>query len=301
MTRKKRAVSETVLIVGTMILPITVFIMFYIVPNFRGFFMAFIDRHGNLTLDNFRRIWVMLQKPDSDLIVGFRNTFLAFGINLIKYPFAVLVPYFLYKKIPFSGAYRILFFIPSIIMSVITSMVISRLLEPTGFIAEMVASFSGLDYSPELLGDSRYANTVLFLYMLWISFPGDLIVWGGTFTRIPQELMEAGRIDGTNWFTEFTHIVVPMVWPTISLQMVLMVCGLFNNGTNAFLMTKGEYGTMTFSCWMELQLLAGSGNGYGSGVHNFMAAVGLCVTCIAVPLGILIRKFAGSAFDEVEF
>ena len=186
-------------------------------------------------------------------------------------------------------------------MSVIVSMVTANLLEPTGPIAEMVAQWCGLDYTPELLADSRFANKVLFLQMLWLSFPGDLIVWGGTFARIPTELLEAGRMDGTNWFQEFIFVVVPLVWPTIALQMVLMTCGIFNFGTSAFLMTKGEYGTMTFGCWMERQMLAGSGDQYGSGVHNFMSAVGLCVTLIAVPLGMLVRKIAGRSFQEVEF
>ena len=300
MTRKKRAISERILIVGTMIVPVVVFILFYLIPNFRGFYLAFIDRHGNFTFDNFRRVYAMLSAPDSDLIVGFRNTFLAFAINVLKYPFSVAVPYFIYKKVPFSGVYRLLFFLPSILTSTITAVVISRLLEPTGFIAEMVANYSGLDYVPELLGDSRYANTVLFLLMFWLSFPGDLIVWGGTFTRIPQELMEAGKVDGTNWFSEIIHIVIPMVWPTIALQMIMMACGIFGCGTNAFLMTKGEYGTMTFGCWMELQMLAGSGD-LTSGVHNFMAAVGLCVTCISIPLALFVRNVAGKAFTEVEF
>lgn len=299
--KKKRAKSEVLLIICSMIIPVYVFILFYIVPNFRGFTLAFFDRHGNFTWDNFERVWQMLKSADSDLIVGFKNTFLAFAINVIKYPFSVMVPFFLYKKVPFHRIHRFLFFLPGIIMSVITSMVTANLLAPTGPIAEIVAQVMGMDYTPELLADSRFANIVLFVQMLWLSFPGDLIVWGGTFARIPTELLEAGRIDGVNWWQEFVMVVVPLVWPTVALQMVLMACGIFNNGTSAFLMTRGEYGTMTFGCWMELQMLAGSGAKYGSGVHNFMSAVGLCVTLIAVPLGMVVRKIAGKSFSEVEF
>lgn len=299
--KQKRTPSEILLIVGSLIIPIVVFITFYIIPNIQGFTLAFYDRHGNLTFDNFARVKAMLTNADSDLIVGFRNTFLAFAINVVKYPLSVLVPFFIYKKVPLYGIHRVLFFLPSIVMSVATAMVTAQLLSPTGFIAEAVGEISGLGYSPELLADSRYANKVLFAQMLWLTFPGDLIIWGGTFARIPTDLLEAGRIDGTNWFNEFTMIVVPMVWPTVCLQMIFMACGIFNAGTDAFLMTRGEYGTMTFGCWMELQMLAGSGQRYGSGVHNFMSAVGMCVTAIAVPLGLVVRKYAGNFFTEVEF
>lgn len=299
--KKKRAVSETLLIITTLIIPIWIFVMFYIVPNFTGFFQAFLNKEGQFTLDNFRRVFNTLKNIESDLAIGFKNTFLVFGINLIKYPLGILVPFFIYKKVPFYKIHRVIFFLPSIIVGVAVSLVISQLLEPTGFIAEIVANWCNLEYTPELLADSRFANKVLIIQMLWLSFPGDLIIWGGTFARIPVELLEAGRIDGTNWIKEFTHIVVPMVWPTICLQMIFMFCGLFTYSTDAFVMTRGEYGTMTFSVWMQLQLLAGSGGSYSDGVYGYMAAVGMCVTAIAVPLGMLIRKFAGKAFQEVEF
>lgn len=299
--KKKRTKSEILLIIVSLLVPTIMFVGFYIVPNASGFLLAFQDRHGNFTFNNFKRVVEMLKDADSDLIVGFRNTFLAFAINVLKYPVSVLVPFFIYKKIPLYSLHRILFFIPTIVMGVAISLVTAQLLAPTGGIAAMVAQMSGLEYVPELLADSRFANKVLFAQMLWLGFPGDLIIWGGTFARIPNDLLEAGRLDGTNWWTEFTQIVVPMVWPTVCLQMLLMACSLFNNGTSAFLMTKGAYGTMTFGCWMELQMLAGAGNNFGSGVHNFMSAIGLCTTAIAVPLGLIVRKIAGNAFQEVEF
>lgn len=188
-----------------------------------------------------------------------------------------------------------------IFFSVATTLVVTQLLAPNGFIAEAVAHVMGLNYSPDLLADSRFANIVIFAEMLWFGFPGDLIIWGGTFARIPNELLESGRLDGTNWWTEFTKIVVPIVWPTVGLQMVLMACTLFSCGGKAFLFTKGAYGTMTLSCWLQLQLLNGSGNQYTSNVYNYMSAVGVCMTVIAVILATFIRRNANKVFDEVEF
>lgn len=299
--KKKRAKSEIAFLVTSFIVPIYAFIMFYIVPNAGGFFQAFLNRQGEFTLVNFVRVFNTLKVPGSDLLIGFRNTFLMFGISVLKYPFTILVPFFLYKKVPFFRVHKILFFIPSVVMGIAISLVIGQLMAPTGFIAEWVGKINGLDYAPELYADSRFANKTLILQSLWLGFPGDIIIWLGTFSRIPDEMLEAGRIDGTNWWTEITKIVVPLVWPTVALQMVLMVCGIFNYGTDAFVMTKGEYGTMTFGCWMTLQMLAGRGNSYSSGVFGYMAAVGLCVTLIAVPLGLVVRKLAGKLFTEVEF
>lgn len=299
--KNKRHTSETWFIVSSLMIPIFIFIVFYIVPNFSAFFMAFQGRAGNWTLDNFKRVWEVISREDSDLQVAVRNTLLAFGINVVSYPFKVLVPYFIYKKVPFYGFYRVVFFLPTIIFGVATSLIFMQMISPNGEIARLVGELVGLDYAPDLLADSRFANWVIFLEMLWMGFPGDLIIWGGTFARIPNDLMEAGRLDGTNWWTEFTKIVVPMVWPTVGLQMVLLTCNLFGSGGNVFLLTQGEYGTMTIGAWLQIQLLQGSGISYTSNVYNYMSAVGLCITIIAIVLATLVRKNANKAFTEVEF
>ena len=80
--------------------------------------MAFTNKHGELSTDNFVRIWLTLNDAASELSIAFRNTFLSFFVMLLFYPVQVLVAYFIYKKVPGANLFRILFFIPSIIFSV---------------------------------------------------------------------------------------------------------------------------------------------------------------------------------------
>lgn len=299
--RKKRTTRQIIFICCGLFFPIFNFILFYIVPNGSAFLMAFQDKNGSWGFDNFLRFFKEFSATDSSLRMALRNTLITFAILLVAYPFKVMVSYFIYKKVPFAGFYRIIFFLPTIIFSVATAMVFQQLVAPTGFIAEWVQKAAGLEYTPELLADSRFANFTIWAQMLWLGFPGDLIIWGGTFARIPQDVLESGQIDGVNWFTEFTRIIVPMVWPTVSLNMVLMFCGILGAGGAVFLLTGGEYGTMTIPCWLYLQMYKLSGDAYTSNVYNYMSAVGLIITVISVMLATIIRKFADKAFTEVEF
>ena len=283
------------------ILPVVNWLIFYVFANISAFSMAFTNKDGVLSFDNFIRIWEELNNPVSDIRIAFQNTFLTFAIILVSFPFKVLVSYFIYKKIPLAGVYRILFFLPSIIFSVALAMIFQRIIGVNGFIAEWVQNLLNLAQPPELLADSRYANTVVILHMLWLSFPGDLIIWGGTFTRIPNDVLESAQIDGVNWWKEFTMITIPMVWPTVALQMVLMFCGIFGASGAVFLLTKGMYGTMTISAWMYLQLYNLSGSPYNSNAYNYMSAVGLVITVIAIGISLGIRKWTDKAFEEVEF
>lgn len=299
----KKPVNKTrvLFILSCVVLPVLNFLVFYVYVNLSSFTMAFTDRNGAFSLDNFVRLYEEITQPDSPLQIALKNTLLTFGITVIMFPFQVLVSYFIYKKIPLAGAYRFLFFIPTVIFSVAISTIFTRMMAPNGAVAEFVQKMQGLDYPPELLADSAYANIVVIAHMVWLTFPGDLIIWGGTFARIPQDVLEAGKIDGTSWWTEFTRITVPMVWPTVSLQMVLKFCGIFGASGAVFLLTKGEYGTMTLASWMYLQLYNQSGNVFTSNVYNYLSAVGLVTTVIAVAISLVVRKITDKFFNDVEF
>ena len=282
-------------------IPVLNWLVFYVYTNASAIGMAFLDSQGNVSLQNFVRFFDEFKSDTTLLPIAFKNTFLTFGILFVTFPFKVLVSYFIYKKIPFHKFYRIVFFLPIIIFSVALAMVFTKLVGPEGFIAQWVQEWLELDYTPELLAESRFANTVVLLNMIWLSFPGDLIIWGGTFARIPEEVLESGRVDGVNWWTEFTKITVPMVWPTVALQMVLLFCGIFGATGNVFLLTGGQYGTMTLSAWMYITLYNNAGSVYTSNVYNYMSAVGLLITIVAIILSLSIRKITDKVFDEVEY
>lgn len=302
-TRKKKKVDKirVAFILFCVAIPVIQFLIFYVYTNISSVLMAFTNIRGEISFENFARFAREMSQKDSELPMAFKNTMITFAIIVVRYPFQVLVSYFIYKKVPGYNFFRIVFFIPTIVFGVAIAMVFTRMVGPNGFIAQTIGEMLGLDYVPELLADSRFANYVIWGEMLWLGFPGSLIIWGGTFARIPDDVLESGRIDGTTWWTEFTRIIVPMVWPTVSLQMVLMVCGIFGASGSVWLLTKGDYGTHTISSWMYEFLLTYSGGAYNSNVFNYMSAVGLMITIVAIGLSIFIRKWTDKVFDEVEF
>lgn len=282
-------------------LPILHWLIFYVYANISSIGMAFTNEYGELSIQNFVRIFEELTMSTSKIREAFRNTFITFAVLVAMYPIKVLVSFFIYKKIPFYNFYRVVFFFPTIIFSVAVSMVFLQLIGTEGFIAQAVQEWCGLDYTPELLADSRFANKTIIFNMVWMSLPGDLVIWGGTFARIPEEVLESARIDGVNWWTEFTKIVVPLVWPTVALQMVLLFCGIFGASGSVFLLTGGNYGTMTITAWMYVTLYENSGGSYHSNVYNYLSAFGLVITVLAVAISLIIRKWTDKVFDEVEY
>lgn len=299
---KKRVSKEQVLfIICCCALPVINWLIFYVYAHFSAFTMAFTNKDGVFSFDNFIRLWNELQMPQSELRIAIKNTFLTFGIQVLMFPLNVLVSYFIYKKIPGASVYRVLFFLPSIIFGVALAMIFQKIIGVNGFIAQGVQDILNLEHTPELLADTRFANKVVLLHMVWLGFPGDLVIWGGTFARIPTEVLESGRVDGVTWWQEFTKIIIPIVGPTVGLKMVLLTCGIFGASGAVFLLTGGEFGTMTLSAWMYLQLYRLSGNRFTSNAFNYMSAVGLVMTVIAITISLFVRKWSDKAFEEVEF
>ena len=202
---------------------------------------------------------------------------------------------------PGHGFFRVVFFLPTIIMPLAVAIIFKRMVGVNGFIAQAIGNWMELDYVPELLADSRFANITVLAHMVWLGFPGDLIIWGGTFSRIPDDMLESAKIDGVTWWTEFTKIIVPLVWPTVALQMILLICGLFGSSGQVWLLTEGQYGTMTMSSWLFKMLYENSGSNYTSNVYNYLSAVGLIITTIAITLSTITRRYTSKVFKEVEF
>ena len=199
-SKQKKPMSKNLIlfILFCCVVPVINWLVFYVYVNLSSFKLAFTDFNGNFSFVNFERLWGELSVENSSIRLAIKNTMLTFAIGTIYFPLQVLVSYFIYKKVPGYGLWRILFFLPRILFSVATSLVVMRILSVQGFVAEGVKEMLNLSQVPDLLADSAYANTTVLVHLFWMSFPGDLIIWGGTFARIPEDVLEAGKIDGVS-------------------------------------------------------------------------------------------------------
>lgn len=298
--RKKRSRSEVAFILSGVLVPWIVFLFGYIYINGSALLMAFRHPDGFWTLQWFKQMYESFTTAGGDLNIALGNTMLTFAISFITIVPRSFVAYFIYKKIPFHGVYRILFMLPSIIFDVAINMVFTQLVSPSGPIAHLIGDWLNLPYVPELLADSRFAKWVIQAHSLWLSFAGNLIIMGGAYARIPVEVVESAQIDGVNWTKEFWYITLPLIWPTVQLQLVMMFASILSQTGQVFLLTQGEYQTQTLSVWLYMQTLTGAGNP-DSPVFNYLSAVGLVMTIISIVLALTVRKITNKMSSGVDF
>ena len=301
---KKVNWSRIIFILCFILVPTINFLIFYVYVNFDGILMAFYRYDVNYNkiwgFENFTMFFDELLHQSDGIQLAFVNTFKTFLINLIIFPWGIAVSYFLYKKIPLYKTFRVLFFLPSIINGIITVIVYKNFVSVEGPIAIMVQNMLGLSEPPDLLGDPRFANTFVWIHMLWLSFPGDMIIWGGAFARIPDGVIESARIDGASWLTELVRIILPMIWPTFALKAIMLISSVFGASGAVFLLTNGDYGTMTFSAWQYIQI-RNSSNNPNSVVYNYVSAIGIIVTLAAMVLVLLGKWLENKLFKGVDY
>ena len=301
---KKVNWSRIIFILCFILVPTINFLIFYVYVNFDGILMAFYRYDVNYNkiwgFENFTMFFDEFLHQSDGIQLAFVNTFKTFLIKLIIFHWGIAVSYFLYKKIPLYKTFRVLFFLPSIINGIITVIVYKNFVSVEGPIAIMVQNMLGLSEPPDLLGDPRFANTFVWIHMLWLSFPGDMIIWGGAFARIPDGVIESARIDGASWFTELVRIILPMIWPTFALKAIMLISSVFGASGAVFLLTNGDYGTMTFSAWQYIQI-RNSSNNPNSVVYNYVSAIGIIVTLAAMVLVLLGKWLENKLFKDVDY
>ncbi len=285
------------------VLPTLTFLIFYVYVNLNSFAMAFqfneADGTIRWTFDNIKLVFERLFPPDAEMGEAFSNTFKTFGVNMVMFFIGVFVSFFLYKKIFLYNVYRILFYLPSIVSAVVMCAVYKDLIGSynSGLLLQKLYNLS---YVPDVFAEKAFANTAVLINMIWLTFPGNLIIWGGTFARIPDGVIESAKIDGVNWVQEAFRIIIPMVWPTFALMFVLSIAGIFGASGQVFLLTQGQAGTQTISNWMYMQVYGVSINN-SSNAFNYMSSLGMFLTLISCVVSLTIRKISGKVFQGVEY
>lgn len=288
-------------------LPILHFCIFYIWLNFNSFVMAFNEgpeiiwdngmiSYGGDTFgwNNFRRIFA---NESNILSVALVNTLLFFAVTVAMVPVALLISYFLYKRITGFAFFRFVFFLPSIVTALIFVSAFSTFFERLGPVYKLCELF-GWKWSV-LLEDSMKGVFTILGYSLWVGLGVNMLLYQSAMSRVPEEVMQVGKLDGVGWCRELFQLIVPMIWPTLSMTLLLAFTGMFTGGNIVLLFNnEGRLANLnTISYW----IYARSGEGAADVDRNAAAAAGLVFTVIGFPILLFVRWLLNKLDPDVSY
>lgn len=295
-------------IYGMLIFPVVQFAVFYIWVNINSIIIAFqsfdgYSEAGNemyiWSLKNFQNFFLEWTLPKSEVVIAMKNTMKYFATNLLfMIPACFLISYFLYKKIWGYKFFRVVFFLPSIISAVVLVTVYKNMIQKYGPIDTLLNTLFNTNLPP-LLSDEKTATLTIIFYTVWTGFGINMLLYQGAMGRVPEEIIEAGKIDGITWWRELFSVITPMVWPTLSTTIVLQITGLFNSTGPILLFSQagvvaGSYETSTLSYWIYAQTYSGTN-------YNYPAAIGIFFTVVSFPIVLIVRWVFNKLDANVEY
>lgn len=219
------------------------------------------------------------------------NNFWFFIVHmLVQNPIGVALAAILsHPRQRFAALYRSAIFIPTILSFVIVGFGWKLILSPIWGIAPNMLDAIGLKalFAP-WLGKEEYALTTLALISVWqfVGIPMMLIY--AALLSIPEEILEAGEIDGLTGAQAFWKIKLPLILPSIGIISILTFVGNFN-AFDLIYSAQGalagpDYstdilGTFLYRTFFGFQLQIGDPH-MGSAIATAMFAIILAGVCL---------------------
>ena len=209
---------------------------------------------------------------------------------LVQNPIGIVLAAILsHPRLRFAAFYRSAIFIPTILSFVIVGFAWKLILSPIWGVAPSLMDMVGLKslFLP-WLGKETYALTTLSLISVWqfVGIPMMLIY--AALLSIPEEILEAGEIDGITGISSFWKIKLPLILPSIGIISILTFVSNFN-AFDLIYATQGALagpnfstdilGTFLYRTFFGFQLQLGDPH-MGAAVASSMFLIILIGVCI---------------------
>jgi ABC-type sugar transport system permease subunit len=264
--------------------------------NFNSFILAFqkyTANEGSLGytvtfagFEQFKSAWEIVKNSSYML----KNSLLMFVCKVgVGITLALVFSFYVYKKYPMSGLFRVILFMPQIVSAVVFSLLFKYLV--TDVYVFVAGKFFQVTEVSGLLSDPQTSLATTIFYNLWIGFGVNVLLFSGGMSAIDSSLVESAQLDGTNLVQEFVCLTIPMIWPTLVSFLILAVAGIFTDQMNLFtLFGNGASELSSFGYYLYINASTADILPNANGVdYSILSALGLMLTLVLFPTTLLIR------------
>lgn len=175
-------------------------------------------------IENYTKVF-----KDAGFMNAFKNTaaFAVVSIILINV-IAFMIAYALTQKMRGANLFRTVFFMPNLIGGVVL-----------GYIWSLI--FDGIlrQYSTYLTADPSYGFWGLVVLVAWQQIGYMMIIYIAGLQAVPEDMLEAARLDGARGHESLFKIIIPNVMPSITICTFLTLTNSFKMFDQNLALTGG--------------------------------------------------------------
>jgi alpha-glucoside transport system permease protein len=135
-----------------------------------------------------------------------------------------------------------------------------------GLFNAILAKF-GVDPVAWLQLSQAHANSLLLMViMIWSQVGFSMVLLSAAVKGVPEDTIEAGRIDGASEKRIFFNIVVPQIWPTVITVFITVLIGVMKVFDIVYVMTGSNFNTDVIGMRFWTELFTNGNNGYAAAI-----------------------------------
>ena len=233
--------------------PVILLIAFVVFPAMDLFRMSFTNWAGyseNSKFIGFENYINMFK--NKDLWMSLKNNAVYFFVHLlmifVELAFAVLLT----SKLRAAKFYKTMVFMPYIINGVAISYAFSYFFSPVnGAFNEILTTVNLEGLIRNWLSDEKIVNYVLSFVSLWRFSGYHIVLFMASLQSIPQDTLEAAKVDGANTWQMFKYIQIPAIMLMVDFVLFDNIRGALQVFDIPFVMTAGGpgYASSTFTLY----------------------------------------------------
>jgi raffinose/stachyose/melibiose transport system permease protein len=216
-----------------------------LIPSTQGAAYAFTDWDGlspTKAFVGFDQFALIRHDPAARDAVG-NTLFLAVAITIGQNLVGLLLALGVYSQIKSRNFLRVLLFAPVVVLPVAAAYLWQYLLAPTGAI-NLALDAIGLDgLQQDWLGNPELVLWSVTAVIIWQFAGFSMVIFLAGLVTIPNEVVEAAHVDGAGYMRRLWFIVLPLLAPAITINLLLTTIGGLKLFDQVFVMTHGGPGS----------------------------------------------------------
>ena len=269
------------------LIPVLVlFIAFNTFPLVTGFFYSFTDSkgYGAFNLVGFQNYLDLFTDPR--VLNSYLFTFkVAVVATVLTNVISLMLAIGLSSKIRFKSALRGVYFVPRILGGLVVGYVFSY------FFTYIVPALTGTE---SILASPDWAWVAIVVVLVWQACAQTTIIYITGLSSVPEDVYEAGSLDGAVGWDKFRYITLPLIMPSVTTNMVLVMKDMLMVFDQIVAMTSGGPAQSTESISYLIY-----NNGLSGGQFGFQCANAVIFFILIAVVSILQTKFLNSKEEQL--
>lgn len=136
-----------------------------------------------------------------------------------------------------------------------------------GLLDNIVVALGGAPQAwPQWVAIAPWNNLFLIVIVVWLQAGFAMVLFSAALKGIPEELLEASRIDGANEIQIFFQIMIPHIRGTVIAVWTTIVIFTLKIFDVVWVMTGGQFGTHVIATQFYRQSFTNRNSGFGSAI-----------------------------------